>query len=136
MIGARAIWFAAKQRMQRIDPHRDGTCGRCLFGETPQRREITDPLIAHSRHGLAPQSVKLRGDPKNAGISAQCLRQKRNVRNDGKMGEYLRRRVRPDSMPPKRQGRQCDIADRHLAPVGGDGLTCLPFIGGNRERTR
>ena len=122
--------------MRGIEPHCCGAyCGR-LFGKEAQRGKIANTLIAHSINKFAPQPIKLRGDPKSAGISTQCFRQKRRVGNDSEMGKALRRLLRPNPMPPEWQSWQRNVADRYPAPIGGDCLAALSVTGGDLEAAR
>src|ERR1019366_5853051 len=52
---------------------RCGAYGSRLFGQEAQCGKIAKTLVTHSINNFAPQPIKLRGDPKNAGISTQCF---------------------------------------------------------------
>jgi len=106
MIRTRTIWIARKQRMQRIEPDRDGACSRSLFGKEARVVKSPIPWSPNPSTGSRRSAIKLRGDPKKTRVSTQRFRQKRHIGNNGEMCSALWRFLRPNAMPPERQGWQ------------------------------
>jgi len=87
-------------------------------------------------HRFAPQRIKLRGDLKKTRVSTQRFRQKRHIGNNGEMCSALWRFLRPNAMPPERQGWQRNVANCCPPPVCGDGLAALSVVSGDLDPAR